>query len=209
MRKYNISFFTIALAMAFAFFGAAATRAYYETTPSPSPTAVSQGDCMKADEELRVANLKKIQQTYKAALADALKTFKSEQSAKNPDAKKHYLAARKAALKAKITATIAENARHKANHETCKAAKPAEVSASEIEIKDFSFKPESLEVSVGTKVTWKQGDSSPHQVISDDGLFEGPVMQTGDVFTYTFDKAGTFSYHCNIHPSMKGAVVVK
>ena len=28
-------------------------------------------------------------------------------------------------------------------------------------------------------------------------------------FTYTFNSAGTFAYHCSIHPSMKGTVIVQ
>ncbi len=76
-------------------------------------------------------------------------------------------------------------------------------------IKDFSFQPAILSVPVGTKVTWHNQDSVGHTVISEDqGLFESRVLASGDKYTFQFNNAGSYKYHCSIHPSMKGEIVV-
>jgi plastocyanin len=33
-------------------------------------------------------------------------------------------------------------------------------------------------------------------------------MPSDATFSFTFPKAGTFAYHCTIHPFMKGTIVV-
>jgi plastocyanin len=77
-----------------------------------------------------------------------------------------------------------------------------------VEIADFAFSPESLEVEAGTTVTWINNDSAPHTVTSDDGAFDSGTLETGDTFSFTFDEAGTFAYHCDIHPRMTATVEV-
>ena len=82
--------------------------------------------------------------------------------------------------------------------------------AAKVDIKDFSFGPAKLEVKKGTTVTWTNADSVSHTVTSDSG--DGPnseLIEQGDSFSFTFDKAGTFKYHCTPHPQMTGEIVVK
>jgi plastocyanin len=76
-------------------------------------------------------------------------------------------------------------------------------------LKDFSFQPANIEVKAGTAVTWENQDSAAHTVTADSGAFSSPQMEQGKTFSFTFDKAGTYKYHCSIHPSMVGQVVVK
>ncbi len=64
---------------------------------------------------------------------------------------------------------------------------------------NFSFSPNSLTVKVGTKVTWTNHDSVTHTVTSNQGTFNSSVPP-GSNFSFTFTKAGTYAYHCNIHP---------
>jgi plastocyanin len=45
-------------------------------------------------------------------------------------------------------------------------------------------------------------------VVSLDGAFRSPALDTEDKFSFTFDKAGTFEYFCSLHPYMKAKVVV-
>ncbi len=78
-----------------------------------------------------------------------------------------------------------------------------------IAIKNFSFDPANVEVKAGTKVTWTNGDSTRHTVTSDDGTFKSAPIDPGGSFDHTFPNAGTFKYHCSIHPSMVGQVTVK
>jgi plastocyanin len=79
----------------------------------------------------------------------------------------------------------------------------------EVKIDNFSFGPESLTVPVGATVTWTNRDDIPHTVVSTDGVFKSKVRDTDEKFSYTFDKAGTYSYYCSLHPKMVGKVVVK
>jgi len=87
----------------------------------------------------------------------------------------------------------------------------AQAAANEVEVKidNFSFGPQSLSVSPGTKVTWKNRDDIPHTVVSTEGVFKSRVLDTDETFSFTFDKPGTYPYFCSVHPKMTGQVVVK
>ena len=81
--------------------------------------------------------------------------------------------------------------------------------AVEVKIDNFSFGPQSITVSPGTKVTWKNRDDIPHTVVSTEGVFKSRVLDTDDTFSFTFDKPGTYPYFCSVHPKMTGQVIVK
>lgn len=84
------------------------------------------------------------------------------------------------------------------------------VATNTVNIKSFVFTPSAISVKVGTTVTWTNQDDVPHTVTIDNG--DGPKsknLSKGDTYSYTFSKAGTYSYHCEIHPSMHGTVEVK
>jgi plastocyanin len=80
-----------------------------------------------------------------------------------------------------------------------------------ITIKSFAFSPGEMTVKEGTTVTWTNLDGVGHTVVSDAGAPEaissGPISQGGS-FSFTFTKPGTYPYHCSIHPSMTGSVIV-
>ena len=76
-----------------------------------------------------------------------------------------------------------------------------------VDIKNFAFDPANLTVSVGTTVKWENYDSVPHQ-IAGEGFGSGSLGQGGDYF-FTFNQAGTYNYHCAIHPSMTGTITVQ
>jgi plastocyanin len=78
-----------------------------------------------------------------------------------------------------------------------------------VKIDNFVFGPQTLTVPVGTTVTWTNSDDIPHTAVSTDGVFKSKVMDTDEKFSYTFTKAGTYSYYCSVHPKMTGQVVVK
>jgi plastocyanin len=87
-------------------------------------------------------------------------------------------------------------------------AAPAAI-GSAVSIANFSFQPATITVPVGTTVTWTNNDSANHTVTADDGSFQSESLGSGATFSQTFATAGTFAYHCAIHSSMKGTVVVK
>jgi plastocyanin len=90
-------------------------------------------------------------------------------------------------------------------------AKAQQAAAAEVKIDNFSFGPATLTVTVGTTITWTNRDDIPHTVVSADDpkVFKSKVLDTDEKFSYTFAKAGTYSYYCSIHPKMTGKVVVQ
>jgi plastocyanin len=76
-------------------------------------------------------------------------------------------------------------------------------------ILNFAFKPARLVVSPGTKVVWTNEDQDPHTVTSDRPGFGSQALDTGSSFTMVAQRAGTFTYHCVIHPFMHGTLVVE
>jgi plastocyanin len=58
-------------------------------------------------------------------------------------------------------------------------------------------------------VTWTNQDDIPHSILLTALGVRSQVLDTDKAFTYKFDKAGTFSYVCGLHPFMHGQVVVK
>lgn len=77
-----------------------------------------------------------------------------------------------------------------------------------IAIQNMAFDQKDLSITVGTKVKWTNSDSVPHTVTSDNGAFASTNLTKGQTFEFTFDKEGTFPYHCAIHPSMKATIKV-
>src|SRR5262249_37713045 len=77
------------------------------------------------------------------------------------------------------------------------------------EIKDFAYNPPSIEVAAGTTVTWTNDDQAPHTATQNGSGFQSNKIDPGASFSFTFDKPGTYEYHCEYHPNMHGTVVVK
>ena len=78
-----------------------------------------------------------------------------------------------------------------------------------VDIKNFAFGPQSLTVTVGSKVTWKNDDTTTHTATAGDGTFDtGNINASSSSKTVTFSKAGTFQYRCNIHQYMTATVTV-
>ncbi|MDZ4246672.1 MAG: plastocyanin/azurin family copper-binding protein, partial [Dehalococcoidia bacterium] len=73
----------------------------------------------------------------------------------------------------------------------------------------FAFKPPILNIKQGTTVTWRNEDSVGHNVTTDDNSFKSETLSRDQTFTYTFEKSGTFSYTCTIHPRMTGKIIVE
>jgi plastocyanin len=89
------------------------------------------------------------------------------------------------------------------------SAAPAAAPKVEVRIENFNFSPAELKVKAGTQITWTNGDDIPHTVVSEGQAFKSKVLSTGEKFTFTSGKVGTYSYSCSIHPNMTGKVVVE
>ena len=97
-----------------------------------------------------------------------------------------------------------------AGAQTLAAGSPTQLAAgAEVKIDNFSFGPAAVTVAVGTTVTWVNRDDIPHTVVSTEKVFKSKTLDTGDKFSFTFTKAGTYPYFCSLHPKMTGQVVVQ
>jgi plastocyanin len=81
--------------------------------------------------------------------------------------------------------------------------------ANSVSIVNMSFSPASLTVTAGTTVMWTNNDNMTHTVTADDDSFDSGNIAMGTKYSKLFSTAGTYSYHCTIHPNMKGTIVVK
>jgi plastocyanin len=77
-----------------------------------------------------------------------------------------------------------------------------------ISIKDLAFDPARLEVKAGAVVEISNDDSTTHTWTADDASWDAGDIAPGASAKHTFADPGTFAYHCKIHGSMKGTVVV-
>ncbi|MDP9046755.1 MAG: cupredoxin family copper-binding protein [Bacteroidota bacterium] len=80
--------------------------------------------------------------------------------------------------------------------------------AASVSIVNMAFSPDTLKIKAGTTVSWMNNDGMAHTVTSDVSLFNSGNMAVGVTYKYTFSAAGTYSYHCAIHPTMTGVVAV-
>ena len=90
------------------------------------------------------------------------------------------------------------------------AVAPAALAADHgVDIAGFAFSPQSITISVGDTVTWTNSDAQNHTATANDGSFDTGIVSSGSPKSVTFSTAGTFAYHCKIHPSMTATVVVE
>jgi plastocyanin len=78
-----------------------------------------------------------------------------------------------------------------------------------ISIRNFSFGAGTAAATAGDTITWVNNDDAPHTVTFDDASLSGSgPLNAGDKFTLSIAKAGSYTYHCKIHPSMKATITV-
>jgi plastocyanin len=77
-----------------------------------------------------------------------------------------------------------------------------------VTIKGIAFNPKEVHAKVGQQVLWNWDDGGlEHSVTADDKSFDSGRKTAGS-WPQTFDKAGTYAYHCEVHRQMHGTVVV-
>jgi plastocyanin len=73
-----------------------------------------------------------------------------------------------------------------------------------------SFAPNPTTMRVGQSVAWKNNDSTTHDATQDAARFQTGTVNAGATSApITMSAAGTFTYHCTIHPGMVGTLVVQ
>lgn len=78
-----------------------------------------------------------------------------------------------------------------------------------ISIKNFAFGTPTITIKKGARVTWTNLDSAPHTVTSDSGNFDSGIFAEGKSYSFTFTTTGSFAYHCQVHPMMRGTIIVE
>jgi alcohol dehydrogenase (cytochrome c) len=78
-----------------------------------------------------------------------------------------------------------------------------------IKINDYTYGPMRITVSTGTKVTFTNAGTQPHNAMSSDaGGWDTGLLANGETASVTFNRAGTYTYNCTPHPSMIGQIIV-
>lgn len=78
----------------------------------------------------------------------------------------------------------------------------------DVTIQDFSFSPTPVTINAGDTVRWTNNGPSTHTTTSDTSLWDSGNLGVGQTFSFTFSTVGTYAYHCAIHLSMHGSVIV-
>ncbi len=82
-------------------------------------------------------------------------------------------------------------------------------STTEVEIKDFKYAPEEINVKVGGKLSFTNQDTAKHTATSKpQGTFDSGDISKGQTRPVTFTKAGSFDLFCVYHPTMSAKVAV-
>lgn len=81
--------------------------------------------------------------------------------------------------------------------------------AAQVGIENFTFSPGDVTAAVGETITWTNEDSAPHTATLDDGGCDTGNIAQGATAGLVFDAAGTYAYHCNIHPNMTGTITIQ
>ena len=89
------------------------------------------------------------------------------------------------------------------------APAPSQPTTASVDISNFAFGPPAITVSAGTQIVWTNKDGTAHTVAADDGRFTSDPFDKSQSFTQTLATPGTYTYHCSIHPFMKGKIVVQ
>ncbi len=118
-------------------------------------------------------------------------------------------------LQAPIACASAASARQRSRPSATPTARGATppgsataLAGASVTIQNFAFSPTPITVTAGSTVTWVNRDGVAHTVSADDGSWGSGNLAQGATYSHTFDKPGTYTYHCAIHPYMHGTVVV-
>jgi plastocyanin len=85
---------------------------------------------------------------------------------------------------------------------------PAWAEDRKIDITEYTFTPNKMTVTPGTKVTWVNHDEVPHTIADKNKRFRSPALDTDESFSYTFATAGTYDYFCTLHSQMVATIIV-
>lgn len=88
---------------------------------------------------------------------------------------------------------------------------PALAAEHVVDQKNLSFSQAEMAIAAGDKIKFTNSDRTAHHVwTKDNGInFSSQTLKPGESYDIKFEKAGTYTLKCHIHPKMKLTVVVK
>lgn len=81
--------------------------------------------------------------------------------------------------------------------------------ATKVSISNSAFSPATITIPAGTAVRFTNNDSTNHSASADDNSWGTGTLGAGKHFSRYFKEAGTYTYTCSYHPSMKGTIIVQ
>ncbi len=88
---------------------------------------------------------------------------------------------------------------------------PPEGDTYHVDVDEFSYEPQDLQVLTYDTVRWSNVGGQPHTVTSQDGTFDSGNLDPGEDFEHTFQEPGTYGYVCEYHQDLgqHGTVTVE
>lgn len=78
-----------------------------------------------------------------------------------------------------------------------------------VDIVNFTYDPDPVEITAGDTITWTNQDVEPHTATTRDrDLLQTGTLRGGQTASQTFDTPGNYEYFCEFHANMSGSIVV-
>ena len=75
---------------------------------------------------------------------------------------------------------------------------------------NMSFSPDPATVNAGQRVAWRNAAGAIHTATQNSGSFDTGTLESGATSAaIAMPTAGTFAYHCGLHPAMVGTLIVR
>ena len=78
-----------------------------------------------------------------------------------------------------------------------------------VEITGFAFVPSHIDARAGDSIEFTNRDFAAHTAAADSKQWSTGELKNGASRRIVMERSGTFAYHCELHPHMKGDIVVK
>ncbi|HEX6047844.1 MAG TPA: cupredoxin family copper-binding protein [Gemmatimonadaceae bacterium] len=78
-----------------------------------------------------------------------------------------------------------------------------------VTIRNLRYERDTVTISAGDVVVWRNVDPLDHTATSDSGEFDSPPIGPRKAWSHRFTATGTYTYHCKPHPFMKATIHVR
>jgi plastocyanin len=90
---------------------------------------------------------------------------------------------------------------------SCSGPKGAAAGRHAVEIREFTFQPDTLRVAVGDTVIWANRDVVPHTATSE--VWDSGALERGSTWEVVATAADTTGYVCTLHPAMTATLIIE